>query len=191
MEPETLKASKPTTAQESHLTNTDPVGEIVDRSYGIIALRLDASSHMTRHSNAITPQPSNTKVLLIQQRRIAPDAQSSGHLTWWTVPKGHAEAEETPHQAAIRELREETNLQVSESDLLFPDEQITESYPMTNGTAGLKAVDYWTAVVDDEQEVVVQDAEVLAYRWVEWAEAIRIVRDSSKPVLRKALDQLA
>ena len=56
------------------------------------------------------------KVLLIQQR--------NGH---WGFPKGHVEADETERNAAIRETKEETNIEVEiEDGRIYTENYITD-----------------------------------------------------------------
>jgi ADP-ribose pyrophosphatase YjhB (NUDIX family) len=53
---------------------------------------------------------------ILQKRDEKPDIRHPGMLTAWG---GAVEPGETPLQAALREIREETNLRPTESDLLF------------------------------------------------------------------------
>ncbi len=92
------------------------------------------------------------EVLMVQHRQ--------GH---WSFPKGHAEAEETEHQTARRELQEETGLQIVE---WLPMEPVIEEYDMDQGP---KRVTYFLAWV--KGSIVVQIEELSAYRWVSLQEA--------------------
>lgn len=42
------------------------------------------------------------------------------HLRWWVTPGGGIDPGETPEQAAVREVAEETGLQVTREDLIGP-----------------------------------------------------------------------
>lgn len=57
----------------------------------------------------------NGKVLLMQD--TDPGVPGS---RWWVTPGGGIDAGETPRQAAVRELREETGLVIDESELAGP-----------------------------------------------------------------------
>ncbi len=84
-----------------------------DSSFGIIPLRKNVNDVW--------------EVLLIQNRR-------GSH---WSFPKGHAEGDETPFQAANREFQEETGLTIVE--LLFPTPLIEEyHFDLLRGSLFLK-----------------------------------------------------
>ena len=55
------------------------------------------------------------------------------------LPKGHVETGETPAQAALREIREETGLQAE----LCPAAPLTDTYPLADGRR--KHVTYYLA----------------------------------------------
>lgn len=83
----------------------------------------------------------------------------AGH---WAFPKGHPEAEETPRQAAERELKEETGLTVS-SYLI--DEPLTEQYVFTfQGKKIFKTVYYFLAKTTGT--AVIQEQELSDGAWV-------------------------
>lgn len=60
------------------------------------------------------------------------------------LPKGHVEKGETPEQAALREIREETGLQVE----LCAGEPLVDAYPLADGR--LKRVTYYLARYEDQ-----------------------------------------
>lgn len=115
---------------------------------------------MKQRSFGIIPAKKNDEnvweFLLIQQHE--------GH---WGFPKGHAELGETPSQTAIRELFEETGLEISEFLITHP---FSESYFfMLHGQKIVKSVDYFLAEV--KGQVVLQAEEIQTYKWVTAAEA--------------------
>ena len=57
----------------------------------------------------------NRQILLIQHREHA------GGRSYWLLPGGGREAEETPEQCLIREVREETQLTITVERLLLDD----------------------------------------------------------------------
>lgn len=107
-----------------------------DYSFGIIPLRKERGEW---------------EVLLVQLHQ--------GH---WGYPKGHPEPNETPFEAAKRELKEETGL-VIESLLDAPP--FHEKYAFHHqGQRIEKTVTYFLAVVSGD--IVIQTHEIAAYKWV-------------------------
>jgi len=100
---------------------------------------------------------------------------------YWSFPKGHRETNETPLQAAKRELQEETGLVVSK---LLIDEPIVERYSFFNhGTSIEKTVYYFIALVTGV--VKVQEDEILEAKWVRLEEAYDLVTFSQGKLLCK------
>lgn len=84
----------------------------------------------------------------------------SGH---WSFPKGHPEAGETPLEAATRELKEETGLNVH---TLLPFPPLVENYFFHTKTHLIhKTVSYFIAEV--EGVITIQEEEISSCRWVE------------------------
>jgi 8-oxo-dGTP pyrophosphatase MutT (NUDIX family) len=101
------------------------------------------------------------EVLLIQH----------AHSKYWGFPKGHAEPGEGPYQSAIRELKEETNLEVVR--LLAP-EPLTEQYRFMHDKRPIfKRVFYYVAEVAGT--VILQAQEVQASVWVPFPLALEKV----------------
>ncbi|SPJ31806.1 bis(5'-nucleosyl)-tetraphosphatase [Candidatus Protochlamydia amoebophila] len=95
-------------------------------------------------------------VLLIQQQ--------AGH---WSFPKGHADANESPKQAAERELFEETGLKITS---YLSEEVFLEHYIFTFNKQRIdKTVAYFAALV--EGEVVIQWSEIRSSQWILLSEA--------------------
>src|SRR4051812_14329664 len=95
-------------------------------------------------------------VLLIQHR--------AGH---WGFPKGHAMANETPKQAAQRELREETSLIV---ESFFLSEPFIETYVFQQIH---KTVYYFLAMV--QGKVSIQEDEIQDSRWLPILKAYELI----------------
>ena len=109
--------------------------EKVDEAFGIVPL---------------IKQLNEWQMLLVHHKK--------GH---WGLPKGHAEGNEKPQQAAERELMEETNLEVKR--YLFP-EIFQEKYQFEEkGQTVFKTVHYFVAEVDGLGEP--QLDEVIALKW--------------------------
>lgn len=112
----------------------------------------------------------NEKVLLVKH--------VSGH---WDLPKGHIENEETEIETAVREIKEETNIDV----------EINENYRYTIEYSPEK--DVWKEVVyfmatKKGGNLKAQESEIEEVQWVEFDEAIKkITFDNTKNVLEKAM----
>jgi 8-oxo-dGTP pyrophosphatase MutT (NUDIX family) len=115
----------------------------------------------------------NNKVLLIQQKK--------GN---WGFPKGHVEKNETEYETAIREVKEETNLDVKIEDV------------------NKKYIDTYFAKKNEFKEVVFflakriggeikpQEKEIKNVEWVDLLEAIdRITMKSTKLLFQKVLTE--
>lgn len=127
-----------------------------DFSYGIIPLRLVEGTW---------------QVLLVQH--------INGH--YWAFPKGHAEQGESPSQAAVRELKEETGLEVLE---FLPLEITPEHYNFTHqGELIEKTVAYFVAKVGGE--ISMQTEELEGVVWVPLSEASdRVTYENSREIAR-------
>jgi bis(5'-nucleosidyl)-tetraphosphatase len=114
---------------------------------------------------------------------------TKGH---WAFPKGHAEAGETPQQAAQRELHEETGLVPTH---VWWDIPVVEHYDFVDeqGEAVTKEVLFWPAEVST-REVKLQEAEVQAAEWLTFTQATeRMTFPAGREVLRELhthLDQV-
>lgn len=105
----------------------------------------------------------------------------------WAFPKGHLNPNETPQEAAIRELKEETNLEVKQ---FLPLKPLREFYVFKReGILVEKIVTYYLAEVTGS--VKLQEEEITDYRWVFFEEAIELATfPDSKDVARDAFQLL-
>jgi 8-oxo-dGTP pyrophosphatase MutT (NUDIX family) len=107
----------------------------------------------------------------------------------WDFPKGMVEAGEAPLAAARREVQEETGI----SDLDFAwGEVYRETAPYARG----KVARYYLArTPQDEVSLTVNPQtgihEHMEYRWVDYAEAVKLVSPRVKLILDWARDALA
>lgn len=133
-----------------------------DQSYGIIPLRF---------------QNKQPEVLLVQHQ--------AGH---WAFPKGHPELNESPQQAAARELLEETGLQV---ERFLSSETFNETYYFTfKGEKFHKQVHYFLALVTGT--VIIQELEIQNSRWVHLEEAENLMTFSEgKKICQQVILSLA
>ena len=110
------------------------------------------------------------EVFLIQHKR-------SGY---WGFPKGHAESNETPQEAAFRELKEETNLEFVR---YLQTEPLMEQYTFSmEGRRVFKRVFYFVAEV--EGKVALQKGEIHDGRWVPFdGAAAQVTHQEGKSIL--------
>ena len=101
---------------------------------------------------------------------------NAGH---WDFPKGHVEAGETEVQTAIREVKEETNIDVEVNQKY----RYTTEYSPKEGV--MKEVVYFLAKnVNNDKEAQLE--EVSEVKWFKFEEAInKITYDTSKEILIK------
>lgn len=101
------------------------------------------------------------KVFLIHQYGSAGDV-------YWTFPKGHAEGEESPEEAAVRELKEETGIDLSK---LVMDKVYPQTYSFMSGdTMVEKYVGYYLGIVENDQ-FSIQEQEVQEAGWFTFDDA--------------------
>lgn len=116
----------------------------------------------------------NDKVLLVQQ--------SSGN---WGFPKGHLEKGESETEAAIRETKEETNLDVK---IVDSSARYSIEYNTDKGTH--KEAVYFLATKTSE-EIVRQESEINEIKWFDFKEALETITfDNAKELLKKVLSDL-
>ena len=112
----------------------------------------------------------NGKVLLIKSTR--------GH---WDFPKGHIEKNETEKETALREVKEETNLDVAIiSEKKYINHYITD-------TEIDKTVVYFIAKKTGGEEKP-QEGETIEVKWFELKKALEILTfDNTKEILKNVL----
>lgn len=104
---------------------------------------------------------------------------NSGH---WSFPKGHVEAKETEVETALREIREETGINVS------IDTRFREVVTYSPKKDVLKDVVYFFAT-SEEYETFNQEEEVSDIKWVDLSSVVSCVSyKNDKALLRKAID---
>jgi len=103
---------------------------------------------------------------------------------YWGFPKGHGEANETPFEAASRELKEETHL---DCDRLLREEPLKEQYWFQiEGQRVFKQVVYFVAEVSGTVEL--QKQEINDGKWVRLPEAIdHVTHAEGKAILAEAI----
>ena len=112
------------------------------------------------------------KVLLIQQTK--------GH---WGFPKGHVEVGETEIETAIREVKEETNLDVEINE----NKRYTMEYITDKGA--LKQVVLFVAKKVNGNEKY-QESEIKSMKWMTFGDAIKtITYDNTRELFSKVLKE--
>ncbi|NGX57362.1 MAG: putative mutator protein MutT4 [Chlamydiae bacterium] len=107
---------------------------------------------------------------------------------FWEFPKGHLDEGETQLQAAERELKEETGLELM---YLVHKEPLVESYRYEiEGDTRSKQVYYYLAIV--QGEVQLQRSEVDDGKWVPLEEAVdHVTYETSRSLCEKVVSALA
>ncbi|MEN9920754.1 MAG: hypothetical protein RL538_647 [Candidatus Parcubacteria bacterium] len=138
-----------------------------DISYGVVPLYKDEGEW---------------KVLIVHQISYRGD-------DFWILPKGHAEEDESPLEAARRELEEETG--VSAVDIKeTPTFEINYSF-IHEGVRIEKAVIYFLGICESRDVNISQPQEIKELRWCAFDEAVTLVtHDNSRDVLAKAKNAL-
>lgn len=112
----------------------------------------------------------NTEILLIKH-------VNSGH---WSFPKGHVEEGETEAETAIREVKEETGLDIM-LDTTF--RETVQYYPRKDTQ---KVVVYFLAKAKS-YELIPQEEEIAAIKWVEIGNASALLTyENDKTIVNKA-----
>ena len=107
----------------------------------------------------------------------------------WDFPKGMKENGESPIDAAVREVREETEL--TDLEFVWGDEYI-ETGPYSRG----KVARYYIARTDKEYVNLPVNPEIgrpehLEFRWASFDDAMRLASRRVQPVIRWAMRKLS
>ena len=107
------------------------------------------------------------------------------HGGHWSFPKGHVEANETEVETALREVREETGLEVS---LQRGFRHTVEYYPKPGVK---KLVVYFLGKAAADAHAVRQEEEISELKWLDFDEAYQAVTfKNDRELLDKAREQL-
>ncbi len=112
----------------------------------------------------------NTKILLVK----------NNNGRYWSFPKGHIEGNENEHQTAIREIKEETGLDVT---ICSGFREISEYCPF--GKIRKRVVFFLAQAFTDN--VKIQEEEIDSYIWVDLQQAKKLCSyDNDMRILNKA-----
>lgn len=117
------------------------------------------------------------KVLLI-------GAKDDDGKLFWSFPKGHQEDGETDIETAIRETKEETNLDVK----IIDDKPIKTGHLVHGGTVNKEILLFIAKPLNNE--IRVQEDEVEKAEWVKIDEAGKFFDDYYSDAWRKLVDRL-
>lgn len=107
------------------------------------------------------------------------------HGGHWSFPKGHVEGGETEVETALREVKEETALDIE----LLSGFRHTVEYSPKPGVK--KMVVYFLGKADPDAIAVKQETEIGELKWVDWEEAFRIVSfKNDRELLSEAREML-
>ena len=101
--------------------------------------------------------------------------------TFWTFPKGHPEASETPHETALRELFEETGMVPKD---ILPHEPLVQTYEFVHNDILVQKQSFYFLGLIESQHFTVQEKEVTEAGWFSFDEAIaRLTHTQAKEML--------
>jgi bis(5'-nucleosidyl)-tetraphosphatase len=105
---------------------------------------------------------------------------NAGH---WSFPKGHKEGSEEDLETAIRELKEETNLDIEK---IISNETLEEFYHFYLKDQLIeKKVRYFIA--ETKGHLKIQDDELVDCKWASFEEALDLITfDGAKSILKQA-----
>ena len=114
--------------------------------------------------------------VIIKDEKILMVQENKGH---WGLPKGHIEENETDIQTAIREVKEETGL-----DVTLDENRNYEINYIVDEEIDKKVVYFIATSV--KGDIVRQESEINQIKWVPISEAVdTITYDNAKEMLRK------
>ncbi len=117
--------------------------------------------------------------IIVEDGKVLLIKQTMGH---WGFPKGHVEKNETEEQTALRETKEETNLDV----YIDKNKRYTMEYETDKGI--LKEVVLFIAK-KQKGIIKLQEKEVTNVKWCGAEEALKTISyDSSKNLLKKVIE---
>jgi 8-oxo-dGTP pyrophosphatase MutT (NUDIX family) len=124
--------------------------------------------------------------LVVYNSRILLIATQKGKR--WQLPKGHIEAGETPEQAAIREVREETGVN---GRIVAPLPGVEYWYVERGPCRVHKKVDYFLFDYVSGDSMDFDPEEVSGTGWFSWDAGIaRLSFDNERKVVQRALEIL-
>ena len=125
----------------------------------------------------MTTEKSCGAVIFNDEDKVLIVKHNAGH---WDFPKGHMEAGETETQTALREVKEETNIDID----ILEDYRYESHYSPKENVE--KTVVFFLAKSKSEK-LEKQDAEIANIGWFSYKEALDIITyDNAKELYKKA-----
>ncbi|MCA1318307.1 NUDIX domain-containing protein [Bacillus tianshenii] len=110
-------------------------------------------------------------------RYLVVKSKANGH---WGFPKGHMKEDETEIDAARREVKEETGLDV----VIQEDFKISMEYKISE-TAKKEVILFLGTPTSTS--VTIQESEIAMYRWATYTDALKLfVYENQKQILKQA-----
>ena len=104
--------------------------------------------------------------------------------TRWQIPKGHVEEGETPEEAALREVQEETGVT---GRMVHPIGRVEYDFSSQGGRVIHKRVDYYLMEYESGTSRDYDSSEVSGARWFPWNEALaRLTFDNERALVQSA-----
>ncbi|HUP77362.1 MAG TPA: NUDIX domain-containing protein, partial [Pirellula sp.] len=114
------------------------------------------------------------------------------HSTRWDLPKGHLDPGETKHQAAFRELCEETGLQASDvwldPNFVF-ENRYWVSYKRNGGKKQFKELAIYLGFLTKGKPILLTEHE--GFEWIDWSPPHQIQAETIDPLLKQVEDHFA
>lgn len=107
------------------------------------------------------------------------------HDGYWGFPKGGANANEAPKEAALRELLEETGIVVAPEDI---GESISYEYSMPTSEGIKNKIVYLFPVKVSTKGVTIQRVELKQYKWARIDEVLKLIELDSLTRKLEAID---
>lgn len=118
--------------------------------------------------------------IILNENKVLLVKHNDGH---WGFPKGHVEKDETELQTAIREVKEETNLDVE----IQEDKRYVDEYYSSEDT--FKQVVYFLATCKNIN-VKKQEAEIAQIEWVSIEETVnKITYENTKKLFKYVVEE--
>ena len=119
-------------------------------------------------------------IIIDDERRVLLIRHTKGH---WGFPKGHVEMDEAEEQTAIREVKEETNIDVKiEGEKRYSEEYLTDS--------GIQKEVVYFIATKIGGDIKRQESEVSEIEWMDFDDALdTITYDNTRELFERILKE--